>query len=76
MAETFDATDDKRISNNVMRHEYRLLQTQEKAQMKAIKDMGLEFWNMIDGLGTSRELSNAKTRLEEVVMWATKHITR
>lgn len=76
MAETFDATDDKRISNNVMRHEYRKLQTQEMVQMKQVKDMGLEFFNMIDGLGASREISLAKTRVEEAVMWATKHITR
>lgn len=76
MAETFDSTDDKRISNNVMRHEYRKLQTQEMVQMKTVKDMGLEFFNMIDGLGASREISLAKTRVEEAVMWATKHITR
>jgi hypothetical protein len=76
MAETFDATDDKRITNNVMRHEYRKLQQQEMVQMKTIKDMGLDFFNMIDGLGASREISLAKTRVEEAVMWATKHITR
>lgn len=76
MAETFDSTDDKRISNNVMRHEYRKLQPQEMVQMKQVKDMGLEFHNLIDGLGTSREISLAKTKIEEGVMWATKHITR
>jgi len=76
MAEIFDATDDKRITNNVMRHEYRKLQQQEMVQMKTIKDMGLDFFNMIDGLGVSRETSIAKTRVEEAVMWATKHITR
>jgi len=76
MAEIFDATDDKRITNNVMRHEYRKLQQQEMVQMKTIKDMGLDFFNMIDGLGASREISLAKTRVEEAVMWATKHITR
>lgn len=67
--EKFDSTDDKRINN-------RLLQEQEKVQMKNIKDMGLEFYNMIDGIGSSRELSLAKTKVEEAVMWATKHITR
>lgn len=30
---------------------------------------------MIEGLGNSRELSLAKTKIEEAVMWAVKHIT-
>lgn len=40
------------------------------------KDMGLEFHKFISSLGTSRELSLAKTKIEEAVMWAVKHITR
>lgn len=71
-----DSTSDERVANNVMRHEYRRLDDREKVQMKAIKDAGLEFFNMIDGLGVSREVSLAKTKVEEAVMWATKHITR
>ena len=72
----FNSTSDERISNNVMRHEYRRLSDQEKVQMKSIKDAGLDFHNLIDGLGSSREVSLAKTKVEEAVMWATKHITR
>jgi hypothetical protein len=69
------STDDSRVDNNVMRHEYRVLTEAEKAQMQAIKDMGLGFYEACDGIGQSRELSLAKTKIEEAVMWAVKHIT-
>jgi hypothetical protein len=59
-----------------MRHEYRVLSDAEKAAMKAIKDKGLELLELIDGQGASRELSLAKTKAEEAVMWAVKHITK
>jgi hypothetical protein len=58
-----------------MRHQYRVLSDDEKASMQRIKDQGLEFLQSVDGLGTSRELSIAKTKIEEAVMWAVKHIT-
>jgi hypothetical protein len=67
---------DERIVNNVMRHEYRVLTDTEKNQMQAVKDKGLEFWQLVATLGTSRELSLAQTRIEEAVMWAVKHITK
>lgn len=73
---TIDSTSDERIVNNVMRHEYRVLTEVEKTQMQSVKDAGLIFWNMLDKIGESRELSLAKTRLEEAVMWAVKHITK
>ena len=69
------STSDERVVNNVMRHEYRRLSDPEKAAMQAIKDKGLELFNLIDGLGQSRELSIARTKAEEAVMWAVKHIT-
>jgi len=71
----FDSTSDERTVNNVMRHQYRVLSDAEKAQMQALKDKGLELWQLIDSIGSSRELSLAKTATEEAVMWATKHIT-
>ena len=54
--------------DNVMRHEYKVLSDAEKAWMKEVKDL--------DVIGSSRELSLAKTKIEEAVMWAVKHITK
>ena len=71
-----DSASDERIVNNIMRHDYRELSEARRSQMKAIKDMGLDFWRMLDAIGASRELSLAKTKIEEAVMWAVKHITR
>lgn len=75
MADTVDSTSDARTVNNTMRHAYRVLSDDEKANMQAIKDRGLEFHDFLQSLGASRELSIAKTKLEEVVMWAVKHVT-
>lgn len=71
-----DSTSDARTVNNTMRHQYRVLSDAEKAQMQAIKDKGLELHDLIEGIGASRELSIAKTKTEEAVMWAVKHLTR
>lgn len=73
---TVDSTSDERTVNNVMRHQYRVLGDSEKAAMQAIKDKGLELHNLIESLGASRELSIAKTKTEEAVMWTVKHLTR
>lgn len=70
-----DSTSDARTVNNTMRHTYRVLSDAEKANMQSIKDAGLAFHDQIAGLGNSRELSLAKTKVEEAVMWAVKHIT-
>jgi hypothetical protein len=69
------STSDERVTNNVMRHEYKILTDAEKHQMKEIKDIGLQFHEFLDTLGGSREVSLAKTRIEEAVMWGVKHIT-
>lgn len=71
-----ESTSDERTVNNTMRHQYRVLNDAEKANMQKIKDMGLAFHEFINGLGVgSRELSLAKTKIEEAVMWGVKHIT-
>ena len=70
-----DSASDTRTVNNTMRHQYRVLGEAEKANMAAIKDKGLEFHSLVEGLGNSREVSLAKTKIEEAVMWAVKHIT-
>lgn len=70
-----DSTSDTRTDNNTMRHQYKVLTDAEKASMLAIKDAGLAMHDLIGSLGSSRELSLAKTKVEEAVMWAVKHIT-
>lgn len=66
----------ERVQNNTVRHQYKVLNDVEKAQMLAVKDKGLEFLNLVDNLGfSSREISLAKTKIEEAVMWAVKGIT-
>ena len=74
MASVNSKSDDRTV-NNTMRHAYRVLTDAEKANMQAIKDQGLAFHELIAGLGNSREISLAKTKIEEAVMWAVKHIT-
>jgi len=73
--EMIDSGSDRRVENNVVRHEYRVLSDQEKATMKQIKDMGQELLEYLDLIGEGRELSTAKSRIEEAVMWAVKHVT-
>lgn len=73
--ETVDSAGDDRTVNNVMRHAYRVLTDDEKASMQKIKDDGLAFHQYLESLGNSRELSLAKTKVEEAVMWAVKHLT-
>lgn len=73
--ETVESTSDDRTVNNTMRHAYRVLGDAEKEQMATIKDLGLAFHDYIDSIGGSRELSLAKTKVEEAVMWAVKHVT-
>jgi hypothetical protein len=70
-----DSTSDERTGNNVVRHEYRVLTDEEKATMKELKDMGLAFIERCNTIGNSRELSLAKTKMEEAIMWAVKHVT-
>jgi len=71
-----DSTSDGRTVNNVMRHEYRVLSDVEKQNVQNVKDLGLGLHHVIDSIGSSRELSIAKTKIEEAVMWAVKHITK
>lgn len=60
---------------DVMRMQYRPLTADEQAQLVALKGDAASLYGFLGTLGNSRELSLAKTKLEEVVMWAAKHIT-
>lgn len=73
---TVNSESDARTANNAVRHQYRVLDDSEKAAMLKVKDDGAELIAYLDRLGQSRELSIAKTKIEEAVMWAVKHITR
>lgn len=76
MTDFVDSKSDERVVNNVMRHSYRVLSEDEKNTMQAIKDRGLELHELIESIGQSRELAIAKTKAEEAVMWAVKHLTQ
>lgn len=73
-----DSASDDRTANNgpdTVRHNYRVLNDQEKANMVAVKDKGKEFLDLLETLKPTRENSLAKTKVEEAVMWAVKSIT-
>lgn len=70
-----NSTSDERTINNTVRHQYRVLNDDEKAKMLAVKDKGLEFLNVLNTLAQTRETSLARTKIEEAVMWAVKGIT-
>ena len=76
MTQHVDSASDDRTANNAMRHTYRVLSDAEKMQMVELKDAGAQFLILCDSIGTSRELSLAKTKIEEAVMWAVKHVTK
>ena len=63
------------MAPNDMRQTYKQLTDAEKANMQTVKDHGQTFHDFIGSLGNSREISLAKTKIEEAVMWAVKHLT-
>jgi len=75
MADQVFSASDARTANNAVRHQYRVLGDVEKAQMVALKDAGAAFLTEIEKIGASRELSLAKTKVEEAVFWSVKHVT-
>ena len=76
MDERIPGTDDARIANSPMRHSYRALSDAEKEAVARIKDLGETFLALLDTRPASRELSLARTKIEEAVMWAVKDVTR
>lgn len=54
----------------------RPLMSYEYEAVGKIKVMGQEFYDLLSTLPQSREVSLAKTKIEEAVMWATKGVTR
>jgi len=76
MTDTVHSASDDRTANNAVRHTYRVLTDDEKAQMVALKDIGAAFIAKCQEIGGSRELSLAITNAEQAVMWAVKHVTK
>lgn len=64
---------------DVMRQAYRELNETEKAKLAAIKNKGVELWQMIDDLvgdaPDPSEVSHAKANVEEAIVWAVKYLT-
>jgi hypothetical protein len=60
---------------NVFRKEYRELTEAEKQTVGAVKDIAGQLHNVLADCAQSREMSLAKTKLEESVMWAVKALT-
>lgn len=58
-----------------MRSVYRQLTVKDKELVEEVKTIARHMYGLLQGIGDSRELSIAKTKLEESVMWAVKHIT-
>jgi len=54
----------------------RVLTDEEKNSLEDIRGLGDLFLGVCDAHGSSRELSIAKTKIEEAVMWAVKHVTK
>ena len=75
MSDRIESQSDDRTANNAVRHTYRVLTDEEKAQMVALKDAGAAFIALCNAAGKSRELSLAITNAEQAVMWAVKHVT-
>ena len=76
MTDKVDSASDDRTANNAVRHKYRVLTDEEKAQMVELKDIGAAFIAKCQEIGGSRELSLAVTNAEQAVMWAVKHVTK
>lgn len=60
---------------DAIRNEYRELSVDEREAVASVKALGAVLIASFEGLGQSRELSIAKTKIEEAVMWAVKHVT-
>ena len=51
--ETVESTSDDRTRSNVMRHQYKVLNDEEKAQMLELKDRGLDFVELLATISRS-----------------------
>ncbi len=63
--------------SDLLRKTHRPLSEAEQAQVHAIKVKAQELYDILNNCTPpqSRELSLARTKIEEAVMWAVKHVT-
>jgi hypothetical protein len=53
----------------------KLTSTEQTLLTASFQELGTLFLGACDSLGHSRELSIAKTKMEEAIMWAVKGVT-
>lgn len=64
---------------NIFRSTYKELSEEDKKHIEDVKNKASELWHLLpkDGdRGINREVALAITKLEEVVMWAVKGMTK
>lgn len=69
MSRFFDPTDVMRIN------QLEPLDDDTQGYIAVIKDDGQAFWDMLYGMPQSAEMTIAKRKIEEAVMWAVKAVT-
>lgn len=88
--ERVSSTSDERTANNAMRHTYRVLSEEEKAQITEIKDLGAQFTELLHRIGRtvspndvnqehkfgSANLTISFRHMEDAVYRAVKHVTK
>ena len=55
---------------------YKDLDSIKRERINQIKDLGAMMLDVYDSIGQYGAIETAKTRLEESVMWAVKHVAR
>jgi hypothetical protein len=64
---------------NIFRPVYKELSEEERKHIEDVKNKADELYHLLpktDGRGSNREVAVAITKLEEVVMWAVKGMTK
>lgn len=59
----------------VRKNPLRAVSAEEAAQINSQRDIAQEWIDLIDTLPASREMSLAKTKIEEALFWAVKGLT-